>query len=84
MRLYVLCSLFLNRFIENYGTHIITSVTIGGKDAIFVKQHSTSALSATEIKNYIQDIGAHRFSEKDSHSSGPIKLKDKVSMFFPV
>lgn len=79
--LYGLCSLFLNRFIENYGTHIITAVIIGGKDVIYVKQHSSSALSAAEIKNYIQDIGDHRFSENDIHSSGPIKLKDKVSIF---
>jgi MAC/Perforin domain len=81
MMLNGLCSLFPYRFIENYGTHIITSVIIGGKDVIYVKQHSSSALSAAEIKNYIQDIGDHRFSHNDSHNSGPIKLKDKVSIF---
>ncbi|KAJ4780008.1 MACPF domain-containing protein CAD1 [Rhynchospora pubera] len=74
--------LSLARFIENYGTHIITSVTVGGKDVIYVKQHSSSALSATEIKNYIQDIGDLRFSENDSRSSGPIKLKEKESEGF--
>jgi MAC/Perforin domain len=82
MMLNYLCSLFPNRFIENYGTHIVTSVTIGGKDVIYVKQHSSSALSTAEIKSYVQDIGDHRFSENDNHNSGPIKLKDKVSAIF--
>ncbi|KAG1365632.1 MACPF domain-containing protein CAD1 [Cocos nucifera] len=71
--------LSLARFIESYGTHVITSITIGGKDVIYVKQHSLSPLSSTEIKNYIQDIGDHRFSETESFtSSGPLKLKDKA------
>ncbi|XP_020101752.1 MACPF domain-containing protein CAD1-like isoform X2 [Ananas comosus] len=69
----------LSRFIENYGTHIITSITIGGKDVIYVKQHSSSPLSAMEIKNYVQDLGEQRFSESESHtSSGPMKVKDKA------
>ncbi|KAJ4704265.1 MACPF domain-containing protein CAD1-like [Melia azedarach] len=68
----------LASFIENFGTHIITSVTIGGKDVIYVKQHQSSPLSTMEIKNYVQDVGNQRFSDKDSHtSSGQMKLKDK-------
>ncbi|KAK6279629.1 hypothetical protein POUND7_019896 [Theobroma cacao] len=68
----------LASFIENFGTHVITSVTIGGKDVIYIKQHHSSPLSTTEIKNYVQDIGNQRFSDKESHtSSGQIKLKDK-------
>ncbi|KAK9291295.1 hypothetical protein L1049_009485 [Liquidambar formosana] len=50
----------LASFIENFGTHVITSVTIGGKDVIYVKQHQSSPLSTMEIKNYVQDIGNHR------------------------
>ncbi|MBA0713897.1 hypothetical protein Golax_012899, partial [Gossypium laxum] len=70
----------LSSFIENFGTHVITSVTIGGKDVIYVKQHHSSPLSTMEIKTYVQDIGNHRFSDKDSlTSSGQIKLKDKAS-----
>lgn len=73
-------SSFVNSFIENFGTHIITSVTIGGKDVIYVKQHQSSPLSTMEIKNYVQDVGNQRFSDKDSHtSSGQMKLKDKAS-----
>ncbi|GLT41744.1 hypothetical protein SLA2020_157870 [Shorea laevis] len=68
----------LASFIENYGTHVITSVTIGGKDVIYVKQHHSSPLSMMDIKNYVQDIGKQRFSDKENHtSSGQIKIKDK-------
>lgn len=68
----------LASFIENFGTHIITSVTIGGKDVIYVKQHRSSPLSTMEIKTYVQDVGNQRFSDKDSlTSSGQLKLKDK-------
>ena len=67
-------------FIENFGTHVITSVTIGGKDVIYIKQHHSSPLSTMEIKNYVQDIGNQRFSAKESlTNSGQIKLKDKAS-----
>ncbi|XP_059640019.1 MACPF domain-containing protein CAD1-like [Cornus florida] len=59
----------LASFIENFGTHVITSVTIGGKDVIYVKQHRSSPLSAMELKNYVQDIGNQRFSSIDSHTS---------------
>lgn len=68
----------LASFIENFGTHVITSITIGGKDVIYVKQHHTSPLSKLEMKNYIQDIGNQRFSDINSHtSSGQTKSKDK-------
>ncbi|XP_038990671.1 MACPF domain-containing protein CAD1-like isoform X1 [Hibiscus syriacus] len=68
-------------FIETFGTHVITSVTIGGKDEIYVKQHHSSPLSTMEIKNYVQDIGNQRFSDNEIHrSSGQIKLKDKAGV----
>ncbi|KAH7672510.1 Membrane attack complex component/perforin (MACPF) domain-containing protein [Dioscorea alata] len=70
----------LSSFIENYGTHVITSIKIGGKDVIYVKQHSSSPLSTMEIKNYIQDIGDHRFSDSENHTSfGPMELKNKAA-----
>uniref|UniRef100_A0A5B7AZJ9 MACPF domain-containing protein n=1 Tax=Davidia involucrata TaxID=16924 RepID=A0A5B7AZJ9_DAVIN len=69
----------LASFIENFGTHVIASVTIGGKDVIYVKQHQSSPLSTMEIKNYVQDIGNQRFSSTESHtSSGLLKYKDKA------
>ncbi|GAB4856246.1 hypothetical protein Ancab_014173 [Ancistrocladus abbreviatus] len=71
----------LASFVENFGTHVITSVTIGGKDVIYVKQHQTSPLSTMEMKSYVQDIGNQRFSDTGSHSStGPIRVKEK---FYP-
>nr|DAD25804.1 TPA_asm: hypothetical protein HUJ06_027272 [Nelumbo nucifera] len=69
----------LARYKENFGTHVITSITIGGKDVIYVKQHHSSPLSTMEIKNYVQDIGDQRFYDTQSRTcSGPIKLKDKA------
>ncbi|CAN4118242.1 unnamed protein product [Withania somnifera] len=59
----------LASFIENFGTHIITSVTIGGKDVIYVKQHFSSPLSTMEIKSYVHDIGNQRFSSTESLTS---------------
>ncbi|CAL5389997.1 unnamed protein product [Camellia sinensis] len=68
----------LASFIENFGTHVITSVTIGGKDVIYVKQHQTSPLSTMEIKKYVRDIGNHRFFNTNSlTSSGLLKYNDK-------
>lgn len=68
----------LASFIENFGTHVITSVTIGGKDVIYVKQHQSSPLTTTEIKSYVQEIGNQRFSDAESRSSsGQMKIKDK-------
>ncbi|XP_060202627.1 MACPF domain-containing protein CAD1-like isoform X3 [Lycium barbarum] len=69
----------LASFIENFGTHVITSVTIGGKDVIYVKQHISSPLSTVEIKNYVQDIGNQRFSSTENlTSSGLLRYKDKA------
>ncbi|PKA64625.1 MACPF domain-containing protein CAD1 [Apostasia shenzhenica] len=51
----------LASFIENFGTHIITSVTIGGRDEIYIKQHQSSSLSASDIEKYVKDIGDQRF-----------------------
>lgn len=75
----------LASFIENFGTHIIMSVTIGGGDAIYVKQHHSSPLSSTDIDNYIKDIASERFSDSESNTSffGASTLKDKdVTIIF--
>ncbi|KAK4748185.1 hypothetical protein SAY87_014771 [Trapa incisa] len=67
----------LASFIENFGTHVITSITIGGKDAIYVKQHHSSPLSAMEIKNYVQEIGNQRFCDSEIHATSGQNMKDK-------
>ncbi|KAI3510543.1 hypothetical protein L1887_17617 [Cichorium endivia] len=74
----------LASFIENYGTHIVTSATIGGRDVVYIKQHQSSPLSLSDIDNYVKDIGEHRFFDlKSQTSSGPLKYKDKdVTVIF--
>ncbi|KAG6595613.1 MACPF domain-containing protein CAD1, partial [Cucurbita argyrosperma subsp. sororia] len=68
----------LASFIENFGTHVITSITIGGKDVIYVKQHQSSPLSTMEVKRYVQDIANQRFSDTQGQAgSGSRKLKEK-------
>lgn len=69
----------LGSFIENFGTHVITSITIGGKDVIYVKQHQSSSLSAMEIKSYVQEIGNQRFCVSEIHATSGQKMKDKAS-----
>nr|BAJ95066.1 predicted protein [Hordeum vulgare subsp. vulgare] len=61
----------LASFIENYGTHIITSVMVGGKDEVYIKQHSSSQLSETEFRNYVREIGYERFSDVENKSNAP-------------
>lgn len=71
------CSLF--SFIESFGTHIVTSATIGGRDVVYIRQHQSSPLSTSDIENYVKDIGDHRFVDSKSQSTpGPLKYKDKV------
>ncbi|XP_038723732.1 MACPF domain-containing protein CAD1-like [Tripterygium wilfordii] len=74
----------LASFIENYGTHIVTSVTIGGRDVVYVRQHQSSPLLVSEIENYVKDIADHRFMDSKSQSTeGPLKYKDKdVTVIF--
>lgn len=74
----------LASFIENFGTHIVTSATIGGRDVVYIRQHQSSPLLATDIENYVKDMGDHRFQDSTSQSSaGPLKYKDKdVTVIF--
>ncbi|MCL7047136.1 hypothetical protein MKW94_028289 [Papaver nudicaule] len=68
----------LASFIENFGTHIITSATIGGRDVVYVKQHQSSPLLATEIQNYVKDIGDKRFLDLENQPSGyPFECNEK-------
>lgn len=68
-------------FIENYGTHIVTSATVGGRDVVYIRQHQSSSLSAPDIENYVKDIGDDRFLDvKNVLGPGPLKYKEKVSI----
>ncbi|RVW21327.1 MACPF domain-containing protein CAD1 [Vitis vinifera] len=71
----------LASFIENYGTHIVTSATIGGRDVVYVRQHQSSPLSSSDIENYVKDIGDQRFLDpKSQPTAAPLKYKDKASI----
>ncbi|KAL6992347.1 cinnamoyl-Coa reductase [Sarracenia purpurea var. burkii] len=73
----------LASFIETYGTHIVTSATIGGRDVVYIRQHQSSPLSAADIENYVKDIGDQRFTDIKSLSAAPLKYKDKdVTVIF--
>ncbi|XVE88276.1 hypothetical protein DITRI_Ditri19aG0056600 [Diplodiscus trichospermus] len=74
----------LASFIENYGTHIVTSATIGGRDVVYVRQHQSSPLSLTDIESYVKDIADQRFLDsKGQSSAAALKYKDKdVTVIF--
>lgn len=74
----------LASFIENYGTHVVTSATIGGKDAVYIRQHQSSPLSTSDIENYVKDIFDQRYtSSRANTSAGTLKYKDKdVTVIF--
>ncbi|KAL0305574.1 UNVERIFIED_CONTAM: MACPF domain-containing protein CAD1 [Sesamum radiatum] len=74
----------LASFIENYGTHIVTSATIGKGYSLYIRQHQSSPLSVSDIENYVKDIGEQRFSDsKANTSAGALKYKDKdVTVIF--
>ena len=55
---------------------------VGGKDEVYIKQHSSSQLSELEFKNYVREIGNDRFSDEESKSNAPpINYSEKVSQF---
>ncbi|CAM8985852.1 unnamed protein product [Rhodiola kirilowii] len=74
----------LASFIENFGTHIVTSVTIGGRDVVYIRQHQSSALSSKDIENYVEDIATERFeSSRSPSTNAALKYKDKdVTVIF--
>ncbi|KAJ6893764.1 MACPF domain-containing protein CAD1-like [Populus alba x Populus x berolinensis] len=74
----------LASFIESYGTHIVTSATIGGRDVVYIRQHQASPLSASDIENYVKDIADQRFQDsKNTSIAAPLKYKDKdVTVIF--
>ncbi|CAM6042071.1 unnamed protein product [Sphagnum compactum] len=51
----------LASFIEKYGTHIITSVKIGGKDVIYARQLQSSSASIIQVQKIIQTMADKRF-----------------------
>ncbi|XP_057858247.2 MACPF domain-containing protein At4g24290 [Cryptomeria japonica] len=76
----------LASFIEQYGTHIIVGVEMGGKDAIYLKQHHDSSVQPTEIQSLLKQIADERFSDTDdrstsSYEKAPQQNKDITKIF---
>lgn len=67
----------LASFIENYGTHIITSITIGGRDEVYIKQHQSSPLSVSDIEKYVKEIGDQRFSNLENRLEDVLHLNNR-------
>lgn len=67
-------------FIEKYGTHIITSLQVGGKDIIYVKQHQTSPCSGAEVQRLMESMAEKRFTGQPNGYIAPRERpgKDKV------
>jgi hypothetical protein len=71
-------------FIEKYGTHIITSVKIGGKDVIYARQHQSSSASIIQVQKIIQTMADKSFlgHTNDQNSKENI-WKEKVGLRKP-
>ncbi|GKB06571.1 hypothetical protein Tco_0834804 [Tanacetum coccineum] len=55
-------------FIQTYMTHIIVGMGVGGQDVICVKQKSSSTISTTDLRGYLEDLGDCMFSDGASPS----------------
>ncbi|CAN6201916.1 unnamed protein product [Urochloa humidicola] len=49
-------------FVENYGTHIVVGLSLGGQDVVYVKQDNSSPLSPSEIKEHLDRLGDQLFT----------------------
>ncbi|RZR85989.1 hypothetical protein BHM03_00013079 [Ensete ventricosum] len=50
------------QFIENYGTHIIVGLSVGGQDVVYVKQDQSSSLPPSELKQQLDKLGHQLFT----------------------
>ncbi|XP_051114874.1 MACPF domain-containing protein At4g24290-like [Andrographis paniculata] len=58
----------LARFIENYGTHVVVGVKMGGKDVIYVKQQHSSMIQTVEVQKRLKDVADKWFSDASGQS----------------
>ncbi|CAA6665716.1 unnamed protein product [Spirodela intermedia] len=69
-------------FIENYGTHVIVGVQMGGSDVIHIKQQYGSALLPHEVQNLLKALADERFSE-GAHKGSSTDKRDELMKVFP-
>ncbi|CAK7326828.1 unnamed protein product [Dovyalis caffra] len=72
------------RFIEKYGTHIIVGLSIGGQDAVLVRQDKSSNLGPSELKNHLYDLGDQLFTGKCNFTPKARDHKSKAPQAFNV
>ncbi|GAB4848098.1 hypothetical protein Ancab_002762 [Ancistrocladus abbreviatus] len=53
----------LARFIENFGTHIVVGIKMGGKDVIYVKQQHSSTLQPADLQKRLKEMADKRFAD---------------------
>ncbi|KAH7366069.1 hypothetical protein KP509_18G061900 [Ceratopteris richardii] len=53
----------LARFLETFGTHIVASVKMGGKDVVYMKQHQSSSSTPVEFKKLLDEVSDEWFSQ---------------------
>ncbi|GAB2227877.1 hypothetical protein Droror1_Dr00009705 [Drosera rotundifolia] len=66
----------LARFIQNFGTHIIVGVGVGGQDLICVRQQPSSTMSTAELRANLEDVGDAIFSDGDYPPALQTKTRD--------
>lgn len=54
--------IILIRFIENFGTHILVGLSIGGKDLLLVKQDTSSNMGPSELRKHLDELGDQLFT----------------------
>lgn len=67
------------RFIENFGTHILVGLSIGGKDLVLVKQDVSSNLEPSELKKHLDELGNQIFNGTCNFLPKSKEQKYKVS-----
>ncbi|XP_028786229.1 MACPF domain-containing protein At4g24290 [Neltuma alba] len=59
----------LARFIEEFGTHVVVGVSMGGKDVLYLRQSHSSNLQPTDLQKLLKDKADMRFMGSAENSS---------------
>ncbi|KAF5444401.1 hypothetical protein F2P56_036883 [Juglans regia] len=58
----------LARFIGTFGTHVVVSIKMGGKDVIYVKQQHSSTLQPADVQKRLKEMADKRFSDANGQN----------------
>ncbi|XP_047315058.1 MACPF domain-containing protein At4g24290 isoform X2 [Impatiens glandulifera] len=61
--------LALARFIQNFGTHVIVGMKMGGRDVIYMKQQHSSSLQPADVQKRLKILADKRFAGTDGQDS---------------